>query len=95
MKRYIDVDKFKLPCTAGDCFECIFFSLNRCIMKEHINNSVTTEDILEVVRCRKCEYWKCNPNTAEYGVCKKASYDDFEVIMSSDDFCSYGKRREE
>lgn len=79
MKRYIDVDGFKLPCTAGDCSECIFFSL----------------DMEEVVRCEKCEYWKCNPNTSEYGVCKKASYDDFEVIMCSDDFCSYGKRREE
>lgn len=48
MKRYIDVDEFKLPCTAGDCHECIFFSLNRCIMKEHINNSVTITDVVEI-----------------------------------------------
>lgn len=44
----------------------------------------------KVVRCRECEYWKCNPNTKNYGVCGKVSYDDFEVIMERDDFCSYG-----
>ena len=48
-----------------------------------------------IVRCGHCEWWKCNPNTEEYGVCKKVSYDDFEVVMHSDDFCSYGKRRED
>ena len=48
---------------------------------------------IEVVRCGECEYWKCNPNTGEYGVCKKVSYDDFEVVMDCDDFCSYGIRR--
>lgn len=46
----------------------------------------------KVVRCRECEYWKCNPNTKNYGVCGKVSYDDFEVVMERDDFCSYGIR---
>ena len=54
-----------------------------------------TVDAVEVVRCGRCEWWKCNPNTEEYGVCKKVSYDDFEVVMDSDDFCSYGVRRED
>lgn len=54
-----------------------------------------TIDAVEVVRCGRCEWWKCNPNTEEYGVCKKVSYDDFEVVMNSDDFCSYGERRED
>lgn len=54
-----------------------------------ITNSPTI-DAVKVVRCRKCEYWKCNPNTENYGTCEKASYDDFEVIMEGDDFCSYG-----
>ena len=56
-----------------------------------ITNSPTI-DAVKVVRCRKCEHWKCNPNTKNYGVCGKVSYDDFEVIMERDDFCSYGKR---
>ena len=59
-----------------------------------ITNSPTI-DAVKVVRCGHCQWWKCNPNTTEYGVCKKASYDDFEVIMDSDDFCSYGKRRKD
>lgn len=54
-----------------------------------ITNSPTI-DAVKVVRCRKCEYWKCNPNTENYGTCEKASYDDFAVIMERDDFCSYG-----
>lgn len=49
--------------------------------------------MIKIVRCRECKYWKSNPNTKEYGVCNKASYDDFEVIMDRDDFCSYGKNR--
>ena len=52
-------------------------------------------DVVEVVRCGQCEWWKCNPNSEEYGICKKVSYDDFEVVMDSDDFCSYGEREEE
>ena len=59
-----------------------------------ITNS-STIDAVEVVRCQECEYWKCNPNTKNYGVCKKVSYDDFEVVMEKDDFCSYGERRED
>lgn len=51
------------------------------------------ESCVPVVRCRDCEWWRCNPNTEEYGVCKKVSYDDFEVVMNGDDFCSYGLRR--
>lgn len=54
-----------------------------------------TIDAVKVVRCGHCEWWRCNPNTKEYGVCKKVSYDDFEVVMDSDDFCSYGERRED
>lgn len=54
-----------------------------------------TVEVSRVVRCGECEYWKCNPNTDEYGVCKKVSYDDFEVVMDADDFCSYGERKDD
>lgn len=56
---------------------------------------IPSADVVEVVRCRDCEYWKCNPNTDRYGSCKKVSYDDFEVVMEDDDFCSYGERKDE
>lgn len=58
---------------------------------EMLIESLPSEDAVEVVRCGRCEWWKCNPNTEEYGVCKKVSYDGFEVVMNSDDFCSYGE----
>lgn len=58
-------------------------------------SNVPSADVVEVVRCGRCEWWKCNPNTTEYGVCKKVSYDDFEVVMDSDDFCSYGEPKEQ
>lgn len=65
------------------------YIINKCI------EDALAIDAVPVVRCGECEYWKCNPNTEEYGVCKKVSYDDFEVVMDSDDFCSYGVRRED
>lgn len=63
-----------------------------CREKVYENWQKGYELVCEVVRCGCCEWWKCNPNTEEYGVCKKVSYDDFEVVMNSDDFCSYGER---
>ena len=65
----------------------------RCgINGEDIEHDGRREDcpLKVIVRCGHCKWWKCNPNTEEYGVCKKVSYDDFEVVMDSDDFCSYG-----
>ena len=54
---------------------------------------LSSADAVQVVRCGKCKHWKCNPNTNEYGVCNKVSCDEFEVVMHSDDFCSYGIRK--
>ena len=52
---------------------------------------ITAEWQGELVRCKDCRHWKCNPNTNEYGVCNKVSCDEFEIVMHSDDFCSYGE----
>lgn len=60
-----------------------------------IINNEPSADVVEVVRCRDCEHWECNPGTDRYGSCKKVAYDDFEVVMEGDDFCSYGKRKEQ
>lgn len=98
MKRYIDIvaiekemnryiEHFASLGMVVDGNEC-FYKINELIA------DAPDVDVVEVVRCRECEYWKCNPNTTEYGVCKKVSYDDFEVVMDSDDFCSYGERSE-
>lgn len=77
----------------------IFRKTNTVIWKQNFTDGCEMYEVREnripLVRCRDCEWWKCNQNTEEYGVCKKVSYDDFEVVMNSDDFCSYGKRRED
>ena len=42
-------------------------------------------DVVPVVRCRDCKHWK-----SYWGHCYKHD----EYGMASDDFCSYGERRE-
>ena len=49
-------------------------------------------DAVEVVRCKECKHWVCNPNTEEWGKCKWISDEQFDVVMNADDFCSYGDR---
>lgn len=50
------------------------------------------EDAVRVVRCKDCRYWDC-------GVCKLYSEEPdqyssgLKIEMFSDDFCSYGERR--
>ena len=56
-----------------------------------IIKAIPAADVVEVVRCRDCEHWECNPGTDRYGSCQKVAYDDFEVVMEGDDFCSYDK----
>ena len=92
MTRYIDADLYKMQ--NAEILDCeIDHPEYQDTLRELIDDAPTA-DVVEVVRCGSCEWWKCNPNTTKYGVCKKASYDDFEVVMESDDFCSYGERRE-
>lgn len=43
-------------------------------------------DVVPVVRCRDCKHWK-----SYWGRCYKHD----EYGMASDDFCSYGEKREE
>ena len=51
-------------------------------------------DAVEVVRCKECKHWVCNPNTEEWGKCKWISDEQFDVVMNADDFCSYGEEAE-
>lgn len=60
-----------------------------------IINDAPTIDAVEVVRCRECKHWICNPNTEEWGKCKWISDEQFDVVMNDDDFCSYGEREGE
>lgn len=42
-------------------------------------------DVVQVVRCKDCKYWR-----SCWGRCYKHN----EYGMASDDFCSYGERKE-
>ena len=48
--------------------------------------SLEPADVVPVVRCRDCKHWK-----SYWGRCYKHD----EYGMASDDFCSYGEKREE
>lgn len=48
--------------------------------------SLEPADVVQVVRCRDCKYWR-----SYWGRCYKHD----EYGMASDDFCSYGEKREE
>ncbi len=49
-----------------------------------------TVDAVEVVRCKDCIYASFYPNKLMYECGRYA-----DVLMFPDDYCSYGKRREE
>ena len=53
-----------------------------------------TEDVVEVVRCKDCEYFGKNRpyrnNKLPFSFCDKFHHN----IMKENDFCSYGKRKE-
>ena len=59
---------------------------------DEIRAYLEQNDIVEVVRCRDCKHWICNPNTEEWGKCKWISDEQFDVVMNDDDYCSYGER---
>ena len=59
------------------------------VVKEHI-------DVIEVVLCKDCKWHKLTDNN-ETEVCTNKQWDISMAvypIISADDFCSYGERRE-
>lgn len=59
-----------------------------------------TADVVPVVMCKDCKYWKKYENTAGAGCCKKREFSfeygnehTFNPITMPDFYCSYGERR--
>lgn len=54
---------------------------------------VPTADVVEVVRCKDCEHYKPQPKykNGETKYCCRSAY----VRVNADDYCSYGKRKED
>lgn len=49
-----------------------------------------TADVVEVVRCKNCQYWH-SPTNDDMHYCKLRF--GLQGIVAESDFCSYGKRR--
>lgn len=84
MARYIDADKLKdafhtdtehLQSRDEHLFDLIMIEIDE----------VPTADVVEVVRCKDCKYFKygdyCTEDKMEHSQCRK------------NDFCSYGERK--
>ena len=54
-----------------------------------------TVDVAPVVRCKECKHWYEYSCNEEYGSCHFWQANDNEnTETESDDFCSYGQRKE-
>ena len=54
-------------------------------------DNAPTIDAVEVVRCKECEYWQDNNNGYPHEECRWGK----DETPDSDDYCSYGERRED
>ena len=83
-KTLQNVDHSNLSLTDKECIHQVFKAF------EELNNA----DVVEVVRCEKCEYLEHTSNHIPY--CKRMDeYSDGDILyeVCYDDFCSYGKRK--
>ena len=79
MSRYIDPDLLKAE-FAGDFTKAYATPLIKRIIDQQ-----PTADVVEVVRCKNCQYFVSE-------ICR---HDLAMNLSRSDNFCSYGERRKE
>jgi hypothetical protein len=60
-------------------------------MAGSIVRSMPKEDVVEVVRCKDCKYWENGKDYEPY--CNH--FDSTLSDTTENDFCSYGKRKEQ
>lgn len=54
--------------------------------------SGSNKDVVEVVRCRDCKYWRREVDSTTRWVCTQHSYDDRIMYTTPDFYCSDGAR---
>lgn len=74
--------------------DCAETSCEDCWNREIPEEKPKYIDIVEVVRCKECEYFYA-PNINPNYRCSRSGRQVLSLQFTPDDFCSYGKRREE
>ena len=60
-------------------------------IKDNIVAKQPIADVVEVVRCKDCKHW----GDIAFGfICRKFSGIDKKICMGTDQYCSYGERKE-
>lgn len=94
MSRYIDADKLVAWCNetsqtqstvAGKAYVDAFLT---AVL------SCPTADVVEVVRCRDCKYYKPQTRSITWNNTTKYCCRGANVKVNEDDYCSYGERRD-
>lgn len=58
--------------------------------------ALPSAEAVQVVRCKECKYWSGSANTLHNNhLCKRALDQNVDYWTRSDDYCSYGERRED
>lgn len=56
--------------------------------------SAPTADVVEIVRCKNCEFYKLRNVSSRYKPTKPCCLRKAAIKVNEDDFCSYGERKE-
>lgn len=94
MNRYIDAELFrKTIIKRFGCVPSLTDYSSNSINDIHLDdalNLIPTADVVEVVRCKDCEYWQDNNGGYPHDECRWGKNE----TPDADDYCSYGERRE-
>ena len=81
--------------------EALIENLNKFAPEHYsslINMLITkqpTADVVEVVRCKDCEFCSNHPTSDEAKMCINPKWsDEFYTLVQDNDFCSYGVRKD-
>ena len=90
--RYIDANKLNKKKKYSFQTQKGCFPKSEWFIKADDLFAAPTEDVVKVVRCMDCIYFKTNINKENYCDIHSTTWDKFYV--RDDDFCSYGERKE-
>ena len=97
MKEYIEREAVIKTIKNHKCESKVVYSIEEalyCVGQEigKAIGNVPAADVVEVVRCKDCKYWKCyGGQYADDGECWHLG--ELDCCMHKDDYCSKGKRK--